>query len=62
MASEVPDRWRVLALCIAEGGRGWALAGGGAIEVDADDREDDEGGKRTRDFERVAIAADREWE
>ena len=53
--SEVPDRCRELALCITEGSRGWGLAGGGAIEVGTDDREDDDGGWRIRDFERVAI-------
>ena len=42
---------------ITEGGRGWALVRGGPIEVDADDREDDDGGTRTRDFERVVIVA-----
>ena len=56
MTSEVPDRWSVLALWITEGCREWTLAGGGAIEVDAEDREDDGGGTRTRDFERVVIA------
>lgn len=41
-----------------ESGRGWVLAGGGAVRVDVDDRDDnDDGGTRTRDFERVAIAA-----
>ena len=48
-------------MCRAEGGRDWALVGGGAAEVCGKDRDDDDKGKRTRDFERVAIAADRKW-
>jgi len=47
-------------LRITEGGRDWALAGGWAARVDADDREDVDGGGRILDFERVAIAAGRE--
>ena len=62
MLSEVPDRCRVLALCSTEGGRDWVLVCGGPIEVCTDDKEVDDEGKRTRDFDRVAIVAGREWE